>query len=258
MAESAPAAASGRPRAARIPQEELRERLLAEAERMLDGRGLGVNAHPLNMEDLIRQVGVPRSSAFHAFGSKENLFFQLALRLLSPSSPLAMRFAALLTESADAVVAEHETLMTDAAGRRALLRESVRRALPRMHETLVRAPRWRTFRALSMSLDSFPEAERDELRARLGTIQDIYVDTMSRAYEATFERFGVRMRPGLSITHFVTAASSTLEGVATGPAFGQPLAAEWVALPGIGGAEVQWHLSAVALMALVDGMTEAV
>lgn len=29
-------------------------------------------------------------------------------------------------------------------------------------------------------------------------------------------------------------------------------------LPGIGGAEVQWHLSAVALMALVDGMTEAV
>ena len=255
MAESTPAAASGRPRAARIPQEELRERLLAEAERMLDGRGLGVNAYPLNMEDLIRQVGVPRSSAFHAFGSKENLFFQLALRLLSPSSPLATRFAGLLTDSVEAVVAENGALMTDAEGRHALLRESVRRALPQMHETLVRAPRWRTFRALSMSLDSFPEAERDELRARLGTI---HLDTMSRAYEATFERFGVRMRPGLSITHFVTAASSTLEGVATGPAFGQPLVAEWVALPGIDGADVQWHLSAIALMALVDGMTEAV
>lgn len=253
-----PSAAAGRPRAARIPQEELRERLLAEAERMLDGRGLGVNAYPLNMEDLIRQVGVPRSSAFHAFGSKENLFFQLALRLLSPSSPLATRFAGLLTDSVETVVAENGALMTDAEGRHALLRESVRRALPQMHETLVRAPRWRTFRALSMSLDSFPDSERDELRARLGTIQEIYLDTMAGAYAATFERFGVRMRPGLSIAHFVTSASSTLEGVATGPAFGQPLTAEWVGLPGIDGADVQWHLSAIALMALVDGMTEAV
>jgi AcrR family transcriptional regulator len=254
---------SGRParrpsRAPRIRQEDLRERMLSTAEELLDGRGLGVNAYPLNMEDLIRQVGVPRSSAFHAFGSKENLVFQLAMRLLPPESPLATLFARLLSEATEAVVTDHGELLSGDDGRHALMREAIRRALRGMHDTLTGSARWRTFRALSMSLDSFPDDERDVLLERLQLIQDEYLRTMSAAYDAFFERFGRRLVPELQMGHFVRTASSALEGIATGSAFGQHFPEETTELPGLDGEKVTWHLSAIAFAALVDGMTRPV
>ncbi len=250
------APARRRARAPRIKQEELRERMLLAAEELLGGRGLGVNAYPLNMEDLIRQVGVPRSSAFHAFGSKENLVFQLAMRLLPPESPLAAFFAKTLDDAADAVGAENPGCLDTAEGRRAALLETVRRALTTMHATLAGSARWRTFRALSMSLDSFPDDERAVLLDRLETIQNQYLEIMSAAYERLFARFGRRIVSGLGMGHFVRTASSVLEGVATSSAFGQSFADETAELPGIDGEPVEWHLSAIAFLGLVDGMTE--
>lgn len=258
MAEATGGATRRTTRAPRIKQEELRERMLSTAEELLDGRGLGVNAYPLNMEDLIRQVGVPRSSAFHAFGSKENLVFQLAMRLLPPESPLAAHFARLLADSTTAAVDTHADAMTTADGRRAVLCESVRVALVGMHESLAGSARWRTFRALSMSLDSFPDDERVVLMERLQSIQDEYLRVMGDAYAAFFERFGLRLRPEVTMGHFVRTASSALEGIATSSAFGQHFPEEEQERPGIDGTPVIWHLSAVAFLALVDGMTEAV
>jgi AcrR family transcriptional regulator len=243
-------------RARRIPQQELRTRMLDAAEGLLGDRGLGVNAYPLNMEDLIRQVGVPRSSAFQAFGTKENLVFQLALRMLQPESPLAAFFAGTMYRVADEVVEERPALAADAAGRRALLNEVVRRAVRRNHDVLVGSARWRTFRALSMSLDSFPDDERAELERRLHSIQDQFLEVMAECYLALFERFGVRLRPGLGMPHFVRASSSVLEGIATTGAFGPPTGAETLILPGVDGDPVEWHLVSVAVVGLIDGMTE--
>jgi hypothetical protein len=44
--------------------------------------------------------------------------------------------------------------------------------------------------------------------------------------------------------------------VATSSAFGQSFADETAELPGIDGEPVEWHLSAIAFLGLVDGMTE--
>jgi AcrR family transcriptional regulator len=232
--------------------------MLDTAEQLLGDRGLGVNAYPLNMEDLIRQVGVPRSSAFQAFGTKENLVFQLALRLLPPESPLAQYFSTATIEVADAVGAEHPELADHAEGRRALLRETVRRAVRRNHDVLVGSARWRTFRALSMSLDSFPDDERAALTERLDLIQAEFLRVMAECYADLFARYGIRLRPGLEMPHFVRAASSVLEGIATSAAFGPPSTADVLLLPGIDGDPVEWHLVSVAFLGLVDGMTEPV
>ncbi|MFJ6653863.1 TetR/AcrR family transcriptional regulator [Microbacterium sp. NPDC091313] len=256
MAETTGGSPRRTSRAPRIRQEELRERMLSTAEELLDGRGLGVNAYPLNMEDLIRQVGVPRSSAFHAFGSKENLVFQLALRLLPPESPLALHFAGLLRRATAEAVDAHADAMDSADGRRAVLRESVRVALAGMHATLAGSARWRTFRALSMSLDSFPDDERVVLIDRLQAIQEQYLEVMSEAYAEFFDRFGLRLVADITMGHFVRTASSALEGIATGSAFGQHFPEEEQERAGIDGTPVVWHLSAVAFLALVDGMTE--
>lgn len=245
-------------RAPRIKQEDLRERMLVTAEELLGDRGLGVNAHPINMEELIRQVGVPRSSAFHAFGSKENLVYQLALRLLPPESPLAGHFATMWTAIADEVVADNPGLEATSDGRWQLLRETVRRAVRRNHDLLAGSSRWRTFRALSMSLDSFPDDERAVLSERLIRIQTEFVRVMSATYERVFARFGRRLRTGLDIEHFTGAVSSALEGIATNRAFGPAMPDQIVDLPGIDGELVEWHLAAVAFLALIEGMTEPV
>jgi AcrR family transcriptional regulator len=236
-------------------QEELRERMLSAAEELLGDRGLGVNAYPVNLEDLIRQVGVPRSSAFHAFGSKENLVFQLALRVLPPGSPLAAHFAGLLRTTTDDVVGAHPDLAETVEGRRALLRETVRRALRAMHDTLAGSSRWRTFRALSMSLASFPPDERAVLQERLEAIQDEYLRLISAAYEELFATFRLRLVDDVSLINFSRTASSALEGIATGSAFGAPFPDETVERPGLDGEPVVWHLSAIGFLGLVDGMT---
>jgi len=239
-------------RGRRMKQEDLRELMLSAAEDQLDGRGLGVNAYPLNMEDLIRRVGVPRSSAFNAFGTKENLVFQLALRMLDPHSPLAAHFARMWGAVADEVVSEYPDCRPWD-----LLRETVRRAVRMNHDVLATSARWRTFRALTMSLDSFPEDESAVLSARLHGIQEDYVTTMAARYAAIFERFGVRLREGIDIRHFTGAASSALEGIATDRAFGPDQPEQFVTLPGIDGDPVEWNLAAVAFLALIEGMTES-
>jgi AcrR family transcriptional regulator len=200
---------------------------------------------------------VPRSSAFHTFGSKENLVFQLALRLLPPESPLAQYFAGMWQRVREQVEAENPAPV-DAATRRALLREVVRRAVRQNHDLLAGSSRWRTFRALSMSLASFPDDERVVLTERLRMIQETYLRVMSACYEGVFARFGVRLRPGFDMAHFAGAASSALEGIATNRAFGPEVPDQTLTLPGIDGEPVEWHLAAAAFMALVDGMTEPV
>lgn len=246
-----PAVGGAPGRGRRMKQDELREIMLRAAEELLDGRSIGVNAYPLNMEDLIRHVGVPRSSAFNAFGNKENLVFRLALRMLDPHSPLAGHFATMWARVAEQVVAENP-------GRddSALLRETVRRAVRMNHDLLAGSARWRTFRALSMSLDSFPDDESAVLTERLRRIQDDYLTTMSVCYAAIFARFGVRMREGIDIDHFTAAVSSTLEGTATNRAFGPAEPEDLLTLPGIDGEPTEWHLAAVAFLALIEGMTE--
>jgi AcrR family transcriptional regulator len=240
-------------RGRRMKQEDLRELMLRTAEEQLDGRGIGVNAYPLNMEDLIRHVGVPRSSAFNAFGNKENLVFQLALRMLDPHSPLAVHFAAMWVRVADQVAAEHP----DRDGF-AMLRETVRLSVRMNHDLLAGSARWRTFRALTMSLDSFPDGEREVLTDRLHRIQEDYVSTMAGCYAEIFERFGVRTRAGIDIRHFTGAVSSALEGIATDRAFGPAVPEKLLTLPGIDGEPVEWHLASVAFFALIEGMTERV
>ncbi|ANG85074.1 hypothetical protein A8L33_06475 [Microbacterium aurantiacum] len=74
-----------------MSREELRTRVLAAAHDMLGGDGLTVGLHHLNMEELIRRVGVPRSSAFAAFGGKEQLMADLMVDTLRPASSTAAR-----------------------------------------------------------------------------------------------------------------------------------------------------------------------
>lgn len=246
------------PRARRMRKEDLRELMLTTAEDMLGERGLGINAYPLNMEDLIRTAGVPRSSVFNAFGSKESLVYQLALRLMPPESPLAGYFSGMWASVVEQVVGENPG-PEDAAWRRAALREVIRRAVRKNHDLLAGSARWRTFRALTMSLDSFPDDERAVLTDRLRRIQDEYVRVMSACYERVFERFGLRLRTGIGIMHFTGSVSSALEGIATNRAFGPPNAAdELLTFPGVDGEPVEWHVAAVAFLALVDGMTDPV
>lgn len=244
-----------RPR--RMRKEELRALMLDTAEELLGDRGLGVNAYPLNLEELIRRAGVPRSSVFNAFGTKESLIFELALRLLPPTSPLAGYFSGMWAQILDEVVAELPG-PEDAAWRRAALREVVRRSVRKNHDMLAGSSRWRTFRALSMSLDSFPDDERRVLTERLHHIQREYVAVMSACYQRVFDRFGVRLRAGIDIRHFTGSVSSALEGIATSRAFGPTVPDEVLSLPGPDGTAVDWHLSSVAFLALVEGMTEPV
>jgi AcrR family transcriptional regulator len=242
----------------------LRERILSEGSVLLGEAGITPSLYHVNMEELIRRVGVPRSSVFAAFGGKEELITELMVRLLRPTPDTLTGFSPGTAAAAQAVIDKHATRMRHADGSRdlegeyAVLREAVRIVLAYNTDEFIDSTEWHTFMALSASVESLPPGRRERVTEALREADATFTTAMVDFYGTALSSLGRRMRPGLEWRHLVTAGAGMVEGTVARRRFGAPVASETIVLPGIDGEPVEWTLVAVAYLAMLEGLTEVI
>jgi AcrR family transcriptional regulator len=247
-----------------LSKAELRQRVLDEGAALLADAGVTVSLYHLNMEELIRRVGVPRSSAFAAFGGKEELIIELMVQLLRPRPGASIGFSPSTARVAQQAIARHASRLTradgtpDPDGAYAVLRETVRMTLPQNVDDTASSPEWQTFMALSASVPSLPPGRREKVTEALRVAETQFVEAMTAFYRDAFPMLGRRLRAGVEWRHLVTAGATIVEGIVSRRRMGAPVADDVILAPGIDGEPVEWTLAALAYLAVIDGFTEPV
>ncbi len=172
--------------------------------------------------------------------------------------------ASILAAHADRLTGPDGT--PDAAGRDAVLGEIVRVLVQHTMETLRESREWQTYVALSVSVPvalsvsvrSLPEGRRERVAEALREAESHFIDAMTVLYSTSLTALGRRPRGDLTFRHVATAGSSLVEGLATRILIGNDVADTRALLPGVDGDPVEWHLAALGVRAVIDGMTEQV
>jgi hypothetical protein len=167
-----------------------------------------------------------------------------------------------------AVLREHEDMLDTAPGRRAVIGEAIRQAVPRNLTATVASPEWRLYLALISAAPSMPdERARQRIAAALQESVGGFVGRMSEFYAGLAGLLGLRFRHhAYRFEHVTTAGAALVEGFAlrqiladAGQAAGPDGEVSLRALvghplpgPGVRGGEASWTLLALAFAGLVD------
>lgn len=238
-----------------LPMEELKDLLLDKAVEMLGPTGLTVSLEHLNLEELIRAAGVPRSSVYRAFGNKEAFFLQLMIKLVEPTETSGAAYDPGTAEVAQATAMKYQDRLGNASGQRAVAREMVRLAAKRNFDAICASVTWKTYIALSATLDSLEPSSRAPLLEALSKAESSFIEKMSHLYEQLMPIVGLTFRDGFTSRHLAAAGAAIVEGLAQRRPVNADVVDTPILLPGIDGDPVEWHLAAVGFLAALDQMT---
>lgn len=196
----------------RLSAEECRSRLVAAGIDALAERGLSVGLDAVNLEQAVRDAGVPRSSAYAAWSredhSPQELFQQAVL----------MRAVETRRETTDALnheVAEFLADMPEGLSNQDLLRELIRRIATSNLQTVLESRSWQIVFAMRSILNTASEnsALEDELLTWMRTDEEtLRNETIDTLYRPMAEVFEMRPRPeyGEKAWHLTEIAASSL------------------------------------------------
>jgi AcrR family transcriptional regulator len=239
-------------RARRLPDEELRRRMLRAAAAMVHRAGLTVSLDHISFEDVIRDAGVSRSAAYRRWPYKDLFYGDLIEELAKEGAPpgIAQAEYALIQR----VVGEFPGELDTAVQRHELLTELFRQLALLDFQALAGSPEWQTYIALQAAFNSIADAgRRESVRAALSASEQERRARVAAAWELLADLFGYRIRPetGVSFETLITLVDATLRGlvimaqpapgiaaslVSASP-FGATTAREW-SLPALGAASV--------------------
>lgn len=243
-------------RATRIPAEQVRTRMIAAAREVISVNGLTVGFAHLPMEEYIRLAGVPRSSVYRIWSTREEFVADLIGevfvqdRFADGVDPEAMRLMREVYERS----AAH---LTTAAGRRAVAWEMIRIGANANVESLRSSVDWSSYNALlacTFSMEQGPA--REAVRVTAKRIETMLTHRMQSFYQETLDVFGSSLRPGFSTLQLAHLTAIVIDGLAhRGRLLDDELDAQ-ITAPGLDGDEVAWSLAAWTIRSIVDGMLE--
>ncbi|GAB19892.1 hypothetical protein GOEFS_096_00690 [Gordonia effusa NBRC 100432] len=241
-----------------ITVDELRRRMLDAALEMLGDDGLTVGVSHLNMEEIIRLAGVPRSSVYREWDTKEDFYVELLIALVEPGPAQALAFDVETLQLAIKVVDDNVERLTTRGGRHAVLAEAIRIAGERNFQALNESPTYRTVTALVAALPTFEDAQREKIAKALVDSEVYYPERVAQFYRMFLPVMGFRVREGISELQLAIASASVVEGM-TRRGFTTPdVVATPVSYPGIDGEPVDWHLAALTLLGVIEFMVEPI
>ncbi|WP_237160162.1 TetR/AcrR family transcriptional regulator [Mycobacteroides abscessus] len=242
---------------ARLTAEELREHLLDTAVEILSqSGGLTVSLAHLNMEELIRIANVPRSSVYREWKTKEAFYIDLMAKMVEPSLDQGAAWDQETIDVAVAVIGQYHERLHTADGRRAVLGEAARLAVRQNFEAVSQSLAWRTSTALAATLPALEEGDRERLLAALRQAETHFIDKMAAFYEQMMPILGLRPKAPFDLRTFTATASSMIEGLISRSRTNPDVVNHTIMLPGIDGDFVEWHLSAIGYLAILDTMIE--
>ncbi len=177
--------ASRERRSARVPAstwDEVKERMLETARDLALEAGVGVSLEEVRMDEVIRRAGVPHTSVYRLWPYKEDFVNDLLYRLAATAPPSGERVYQEAGETAVAVVLANQHRLGTAEGRRAVLREAIRRAIAVNFPAVINSRPWQVYVALISTLGAIRDSgARAGLAAALeeteiGSLKDIARD----------------------------------------------------------------------------------
>lgn len=249
--------AEDRPARRRMSDEEITERMLAAAERLVgEARGLRVSLDHLGFEQVIETAEVARSSAYRVWGSKEDFYIELLCHLAGPSWQGTAAFDQETVNLASEIVAADLERLRSEDGRRFLIREAVRRAALKNFETVTRSPQWHTYVTLTATVISLPSPDRTRVLAALQSAEATFIGKMAEFYENMSVILGFKLRAPFESFHILAAVgAAVVEGLSLRQIIAPDLVERHFYLPGPEGDE-DWSLPALGFMAILDSMIE--
>lgn len=232
--------------------------MLGAAVERVEAEGLLLDFANIELEDLIRTAGVPRSTVFRIWPDRMAFVADLVRALFEADPGFARGFDDDTLRLLERAVADSAAAGT-AEARRAAFHDVLRPAVVHNIVTVETTVAWRAYRTMSAALssgDAVPGG--DDIRALLSEIEDRYLDQMSEMYRALNAAFGLRMRNGVTERDLAVAIVAMVDGMSDHRRINVAMVdAPRVVTLGPEGAR-EWHLAAIAVSGIYDAFTESV
>lgn len=178
---------------ARMTQAEARAKLLRAALAQLGRDGVHLSVHHLGYEELIKEAGVPRSTAYRIWGSKEE-FFDAVLTAIPGAQAAERDSSSTLSTAARSIEAMQARLATP-SGRREILVEMIRTAATYHFENVTSTQEWRNWISVCAGMSSLPDGVRDQMTAEIRSQESDRIAMVATFYRRVATVLGLRMRP---------------------------------------------------------------
>jgi AcrR family transcriptional regulator len=257
MRERQPAPTGLGRRHRRLTDEQTRDRMLRTAIEMINRTGLTVSLDHISFEDVIRDAGVARSTAYRHWPYRDLFFSDLVKQLSATASPTIIRDEIALMRR---VLTEHLDWLQTPQLRTSLLLELIRELAQLDFQSILESPGWRTYLALHAAFSSLTDGElRQQVQAALAHADAVRGSQVAQAWQQLAGLFGYRLRPELS-TSFETLAtllSATMRGLVITALSRPEVAAHRTPASPFGAAGKQdWSLAAIGIASLAMAFLE--
>ncbi|GLK15708.1 TetR/AcrR family transcriptional regulator [Herbiconiux flava] len=246
-----------RPRS-RIPAAEVRRRVLDVAMERVEGIGLTIGFEHIVMDDLIREAGVPRSSTYRLWDSKEAFVTELLIEIARETSNKLTDDETL--ELSERILLDHVDRLADARERQQVLYEVIRVALEHNYRAVIDSVAWQSYVGLSATLLSHLDwPARVEIERALLSGSAEFVERMAEFHRQFSAVLGYRLRPEWDGDYrpYATVISAVVEGLGLRH-LGNPaiVDARYRGPATITSDDAEWALPAIALLAVFERFLE--
>ncbi|NQX04456.1 TetR/AcrR family transcriptional regulator [Rathayibacter sp. VKM Ac-2856] len=193
------------PRPARLSREQVRTRLLDAALAVVRAEGLRVGVSHLPLEDVIRAAGVPRSTVYRIWPTRQAFYDELVAAI--PERILTARLDPTSLSAGDSYLHRRLSEPPTAEQMREILVASVSVAIEANYENVFSSQHWRNFVALVGAVDSHAEPARTAIREALRSRQIHFIENMAKYYRHTLAEAGLQLRSGRDEDHAVLASA---------------------------------------------------
>jgi AcrR family transcriptional regulator len=230
---------------------------MATAVSELGKTGLTVSLEHLPLEELIRTAGVPRSSFYRLWSTKESFYSDLLVELATSSESHDAMFYPGTQDAAFGVINAHRDLLGTQEGRVAVLREAVRVATRVNFDHFSASVAWRTHVTLIASASSLAyNDDRERLAATLQETERRFIERTAEFYGGAIASLGFSFYPGASAELLAGLGGAVVEGLAQRRLVNPDLADTMIIKPGINGEDVEWHPAALGFWGILEALVD--
>jgi AcrR family transcriptional regulator len=231
--------------------------MLEAAVERVKSEGLLLDYANIELENLIRAAGVPRSTVFRIWPDRMAFIADLVRALFEADPGFEAGFDGETLGMLQQAFGAPAGATRSAEEKQVALRAAVRVAVAHNIVAVENSMAWRAYKTMSAALasgDAVPGG--DEIRTLLGEIEDRYVDRMSALYAQLNAAVGIRMRDGVTEGDLALAIMSVIDGMADHRRINPPFVdrARRVEMGPEG--PMDWHLAGLAVYGVYAAFTE--